>query len=68
MAKAPATSCVTSVLRPMKRKATEFATNAIICQKDFTVPFAFWTMVVCMVRFPKYRPATTTAISPETPR
>ena len=29
---------------------------------------AFWTIVVCIVRFPKYNPATTTAISPETPR
>ena len=68
MASAPVTSCPTSVLRPMKRNATELATNAIICQNDLTDTRAFWTTVVCIVRFPKYSPATTTAIRPETPR
>src|SRR5207302_5150627 len=47
MASAPVTSCPTSVLRPMKRNATELATNAIICQNDLTDTRAFWTTVVC---------------------
>ena len=56
-----------SVLNPMKRNATEFPRKAAICQKRVIVSLEEGPIVVLIVKLPKYKPTTATAINPDTP-